>query len=150
MSSLNEKPLYVNVKLAMKIGLNEAIIYNYISQKTLKNRYFLDLTDMHSDCSFLSKITIKRSLKKLIEIGKIKEIILTSEEKRGMLYEKQLTGMGIGNKTCEWCGYKSSVLHEHHYPIPKIEKGTEIVNICANCHYEYHHIRNELIISEVL
>lgn len=43
-----------------------------------------------------------------------------------------------GKKVCEWCGYQTSILHKHHHPVPKRLGGTETVNICANCHGEFH------------
>lgn len=49
-----------------------------------------------------------------------------------------LKNKGQGNKTCEWCGRKTTVLHKHHYPVPKRAGGTEVVNICSNCHHEFH------------
>lgn len=49
-----------------------------------------------------------------------------------------MNNKGNGEKTCEWCGCKTTVLHKHHYPIPKRQGGKEIVNICSNCHHEFH------------
>ena len=44
------------------------------------------------------------------------------------------------NQICEWCGCKTSVLHKHHFPIPKRYGGKDIVNICSNCHNEFHNL----------
>lgn len=55
------------------------------------------------------------------------------------LKAKNMKGLGFGNNECEWCNVKTSVLHKHHYPIPKSEGGTDIVNICPNCHHEFHY-----------
>lgn len=52
--------------------------------------------------------------------------------------EEILSEKGSGNKVCAWCGCKTSVLHKHHYPIPKRMGGTDIVEICSNCHHEFH------------
>lgn len=41
-------------------------------------------------------------------------------------------------KVCEWCKKKTLILHEHHFPIPKFNGGTETVKICPTCHFEYH------------
>ena len=49
-----------------------------------------------------------------------------------------LNDKGFGDKTCEWCGCKTTILHKHHYPIPKRMGGKQIVNICSNCHNEFH------------
>ena len=53
--------------------------------------------------------------------------------KQELLSEKE-----DGGKICEWCGCKTTVLHKHHYPIPKRDGGKETVNICSNCHMEFH------------
>jgi hypothetical protein len=46
----------------------------------------------------------------------------------------------ITGSSCSWCGYSTPILHEHHYPIPKREGGKQIVEICANCHSEFHYL----------
>jgi hypothetical protein len=40
--------------------------------------------------------------------------------------------------TCEWCGKETQVLQKHHYPIPKRDGGTNVVNICYECHHAFH------------
>lgn len=52
--------------------------------------------------------------------------------------ETILGNKGKGDKVCEWCGCATSILHKHHYPIPKRAGGTATVNICSNCHNEFH------------
>lgn len=49
-----------------------------------------------------------------------------------------MSNKGNGDKVCEWCGCKTSVLHNHHFPIPKRLGGKEVVHICSNCHHEFH------------
>lgn len=39
---------------------------------------------------------------------------------------------------CEWCGKTTSAIHKHHHPIPKRLGGQRTVNICPNCHCEFH------------
>lgn len=58
------------------------------------------------------------------EYRKIKESILAPDEDK--------------EKKCEWCGHRTTTLHRHHYPVPKRLGGKDIVNICANCHTEFH------------
>ena len=48
-------------------------------------------------------------------------------------------------KACEWCGCKTTILHKHHYPIPKRLGGKEVVNICPTCHYEFHSKEREMM-----
>ena len=52
--------------------------------------------------------------------------------------EEVLNDKEQGDKICEWCGCKTTLLHKHHYPIPKRMGGKETVNICSNCHNEFH------------
>lgn len=47
-----------------------------------------------------------------------------------------------GNETCEWCDSKCHILHSHHYPISKKDKGKDKVKICGKCHSDYHYIQN--------
>lgn len=42
--------------------------------------------------------------------------------------------------TCAWCKSDTFILHEHHHPTPKSEGGKEIVQLCPNCHFEYHYL----------
>lgn len=66
------------------------------------------------------------------------------------LKAKHLFGLGFGSNTCDWCCIKTSVLHKHHYPIPRADGGREVVNICPNCHHEFHHnyIKISLVLSK--
>ena len=39
---------------------------------------------------------------------------------------------------CEWCDSETYCLSRHHYPKRKTHGGSAIVNICGNCHQEFH------------
>ena len=56
-----------------------------------------------------------------------------------------LTDKGEGEKICEWCGCKTTILHNHHFPIPKRLGGKEVVHICSNCHTEFHSKEREMM-----
>lgn len=47
-----------------------------------------------------------------------------------------------GYLSCDWCGTRAFGLHNHHYPIPRQNGGTKTVEICHNCHFLYHHIKD--------
>lgn len=64
----------------------------------------------------------------------IKEMVKTNNSNKG-----------VGNKICEWCGIKTFVLCEHHFPIPKRDGGNKTVNICPNCHNNFHFIESTKI-----
>ncbi len=39
---------------------------------------------------------------------------------------------------CQWCKSQTYRLNAHHFPIAKKDGGKETVDICANCHSEFH------------
>ena len=43
-----------------------------------------------------------------------------------------------GLRKCAWCRGKTLILHAHHYPVQKQHGGAETVDICPNCHTEFH------------
>jgi hypothetical protein len=43
---------------------------------------------------------------------------------------------------CSWCASPTVILHDHHYPIPRFEGGTDTVSICPQCHGEYHFLND--------
>lgn len=59
--------------------------------------------------------------------------------------EEMLNSKKQGDKVCEWCGSVTTLLHRHHFPIPKRLGGKETVNICSNCHSEFHSKERELL-----
>lgn len=80
----------------------------------------------------VSQGTLSKIKKSLYEKRLLKKITTPQDAKKIVVNNK---GKGI---ECEWCGCKTTAIQKHHYPIPKIKGGTETVNICPNCHYEYH------------
>ena len=63
------------------------------------------------------------------------------------LSNKNFIGMGIGDCVCEWCKVSTITTHSHHFPIERQFGGKETVNICANCHQEYHSLSGKLSYS---
>ena len=87
--------------------------------------------------------TLRRSLGKTDGYGGLVERVtaLTPEDAHTVLSQKvpqDFTRHIPGLKKCQWCGSRTLLLHRHHYPISGAEGGTETVNICPNCHTEYH------------
>ena len=93
------------------------------------NRYFAELYRV-------SKKTISIGINLLEKAGYI--TFVSDNDVVASLKQKRLQGLGYGKEVCEWCGIYTSVLHKHHYPIPKQDGGTKTVNICPNCHHEFH------------
>ena len=126
----------IDRELANKHGLKEAFVHSYIMDKYVKNGIVTELYDLEL---IIKKKALKCTIDYLVKNGLLEIYYYTSEEKRQIISEDN-TNRGNGNKTCEWCNYNSYVLHKHHYPIPKAKGGTEMVSICPNCHYQYHHL----------
>ena len=119
----------IDAELACKIGAVPAMIYT-----TGTYRGELNISEFEKA---YNKDTIGRALKVLDREGLIRNENLEPEDIVKVLKTKSGKG-GIGNKWCEWCGIRTIVLHEHHYPVSKVKGGEDTVNICPNCHYEYH------------
>ena len=136
-----EKGIKINKKIACEIGLNESIIVGY-----LKKRNFTLKENIVHDLSFVSEQTIERALAKLKSAGYIKTGI-SPIERKNILTQKDCSNVGIGDFICEWCGIHTFVLHSHHYPIQKKDNGTKTVNICPNCHQEYHSMDNVILLT---
>lgn len=88
---------------------------------------------------YISHLSVLKIKSRLNELGLIKlSQKLSPEDAKEFAIAKAHSGL-----ICEWCGRQSYVLHEHHYPIPKCDGGTETVSICPNCHYTYHQVCQE-------
>lgn len=97
---------------------------------------FYDSIDVLPVSEIEGKSKIKRWLKDLEKNNYIK--IHSENDIVQILKNKNMHGLGFGNKTCVWCGVKTSVLHSHHYPVPRSKGGLKTVDICPNCHHEFH------------
>lgn len=75
---------------------------------------------------------------------KLKSINIIKSKKLNIVdLKKETIKLSHKGYKCEWCGKGCYILHEHHYPIPKKDGGTEIVRICPNCHYTFHKLESE-------
>lgn len=97
--------------------------------------YYCNHKDMKkTDESFdLTNTQLARVKKDLAKYGYLKKTMMTPEQ-----IKEETIKLSHKGKKCEWCGKESHLLHQHHYPIPLKDGGTEIVNICPNCHYTFH------------
>jgi ABC-type phosphate transport system ATPase subunit len=108
----------------------------YIKALILENPVYT-VNDLVKTTGF-SKSTIVRAINKLIEENEIPVEIKTQEQIKDIVLEKK------GKLICEWCNTKVYILHKHHFPIPKRHGGTDMVNICQNCHADFHKIEHSL------
>lgn len=79
---------------------------------------------------------------KLEKAGLAKKIRFNQDEIKKILSNKSKSIVSEIDNTpihiCEWCESQTYILHSHHFPIPKKDNGKETVDICANCHAEFH------------
>ena len=136
-SNINKQKWAIENDLSLaELILTEYAIIEYIEKGYvwLENCFLEDtfpILKMKSD-------TISRKINNLIN----KNILnpFSNEEIVKILKNKSTynKNKGIGGNVCEWCKGYTTKLHKHHYPIPRKDGGKEIVNICPNCHYEFH------------
>lgn len=122
---LRNKELSINEKFYI------AIIYNFHSDKYLLSKWMNEKT--------FSRPLLLRMKHHLRKIGLSDLLELVSPTRTSAEDAKEFT---IKNShkgyPCEWCGEESFLLHKHHFPVPRKDGGTEIVNICPNCHSTFH------------
>jgi hypothetical protein len=82
--------------------------------------------------------TVEMAIDELTLNKYITQKITTPEDKVRILINKKMNNTGHGTYKCEWCKTNTTVIHSHHYPVSKKNKGTDTVNICPNCHCEFH------------
>lgn len=83
-----------------------------------------------NDVSYHDSLTNRERIVDISQFEQIKEDIVNDSGEK---------------KVCEWCGCKTTILHKHHYPIPKRLGGKEVVNICPTCHYGFHSKEREMM-----
>lgn len=81
-------------------------------------------------------------IRRLCDKGLLVRIRHTRQQIAHIIQAKDFSGHGIGQRRCEWCSIKTTALHRHHYPLRQSEGGIDIVNICPNCHQEFHSLEN--------
>ena len=145
-----EQPTYysilpASVRYNKNLKPNEKILYSEITALTNKDGICYATNEYFANLYGVTKTIIGQWLKSLEFEGLIKICKLDISQK---LKDKSLCGFGFGNKQCEWCGINTMVLHKHHYPIPKKLGGIDIVNICPNCHHEFHYCDYEILILD--
>lgn len=128
------------MRTKLKLKGNEllvfAVIYSYSQNK---EQIFSGSRRYIAEWAGIDIRSVGRVLKSLLEKGLLC-MIANHEQAKNLVINRK----GQGTK-CEWCGYKTFALQEHHYPIPKSKGGTQTVLICPNCHCEYHLILNSKV-----
>ena len=145
----NEKEQIILIpSLACEIGVNEAFLLGCLYDSIKQGCYLLNHSCLSEIYPIYNANSISRQIKRLLLKGYIIKHELSPIEKRDIVVNKTPSISKMGNSVCEWCNGITFVLNEHHYPIPKKDGGTETVNICPNCHYEYHSLTYILRLSD--
>jgi len=72
------------------------------------------------------------------KMGMAEKFQYSEEEILFIIKIKRSQSFPRARQSCDWCSGSTLILHAHHYPTRRCEGGKETVNICANCHSEYH------------
>lgn len=81
-----------------------------------------------------SQHTVSKAIFKMETTGFIKITQTTDEE----AYRK-LNNMN-SKFGCLFCGYAGIAIDKHHYPVRAKDGGIRTIDLCSNCHREFHHI----------
>lgn len=88
----------------------------------------------------ITSVTARSAIERLMSSGFIerRDRHCTDEQAVALLKSKTPQSFTISDCVCEWCRCTTALLHSHHYPVRKCDGGRETVNICPNCHTEFH------------
>lgn len=136
-----EKPTYpilipTNIIYNKNLIHGAKFLYGEICALCNKKGFYVGRKDYFAS---LYNVTINSITEWLYQLEKLKYIILRHHKIMVTdLINKNLDGFGYGFQKCSWCKIKTTILHKHHYPIPKRKGGNQIIKICPNCHSEFH------------
>lgn len=136
-------PIYDSIFLMSHTEIKVTLaIVRYIKEERLTRSQLMKITG-------LSKNSVRSGLDAISKRGLIgihQEPALDPEMAFHIISSKAPQRFALpGNRlsTCTWCNGSTLALHAHHYPIPRSKGGTKTVNICPNCHAEYHVLTEE-------
>lgn len=124
---LNKEIKLVKDKSLISYVYSNIIDYTNLNEtvKTIITKYNDNVNDNDVSLTTIRPCIVKDDLERVSkEYENIKKQVLEDKEKNEFV--------------CDWCGCKTNVIHNHHYPIPKRLGGKDVVHICANCHDEFH------------
>ena len=149
LNSLSGDILYANKDISRLLNPKCAFIYGYIYREHGYGRFIYsnNYVDKIAEVLNISNHMVKTGLKNMHDFGLIELNNHNPESvKKLITNKKDFEGCGIGDKQCEWCGINTVYTHNHHYPIRKEDGGTKTVDICPNCHQEFHGLDNSIML----
>lgn len=134
-----------DVRYDKDLNPSAKLLYGEITALCNEKGYCWETNDQFSKLYGVSIKSVSKWMNQLVNRGYI--TLVGEKDIVKKLKSKDMKGLGFGDEICEWCGVHTSVLHKHHYPIPKSKGGTKVVNICPNCHHEFHFHKKQIKIN---
>lgn len=107
-----------------------------------------DSLDALAEACKMSKIKCVECIEDLLRYGLLtQDSGMSPEEIKHLLSGKTPQKIDGASSVCEWCKGTTFAIQEHHYPASKAQGGSQVVLICANCHYEFHQIEKRRILK---
>lgn len=83
----------------------------------------------------ITKENVSKNINDLVKKGYIvKENYIPDKEVYKKLNKKN------SETGCLFCGYNGVAIDKHHYPIRAKDGGAKTIDLCANCHREFHNL----------
>ena len=124
----------------------EFVVLSSIYIKCLQTNEFATAQSIKGK-KLVSMGTVKKALAKLTKLGWVAEKKYSPEKIASLVSDKtpSLSKSQRRLCVCDWCQSEVACLESHHYPIPASKGGTEVVQICGNCHTDFHYLENSKI-----
>jgi hypothetical protein len=95
----------------------------------------IEVTNLYISNAFgITKQRASTAINSLISKG----FIFISEQSDETVY--RLLNKKNSPDGCLFCGYKGCAIDRHHYPIRRKNGGEKTIDLCANCHREFHYL----------
>ena len=122
----------IDIGLKYNLSLQELAIYDYILKK--KDWTYESIINDNPLLNITNKKTVYKKIQKLKDLKLISFTKLSDKQVYDILNKSD-------SKTgCLFCGYNRCSLDKHHYPIRAKDGGIDTINLCPNCHREFHEL----------
>jgi CRISPR/Cas system-associated protein Cas10 (large subunit of type III CRISPR-Cas system) len=137
LSNMETVMIPIQVMKSKSLSVIAKLCYSVINDYSSKNKFYGGNRALALEIGVNEK-AVSRAVKELLQSNIVRRKSYDPYEIKKILMEKHLYGAGVGEELCSWCGVKTIILVDHHFPIQKQFGGEETVEICPNCHQEYH------------